>query len=208
MAYVHPLPTLLLPAFLILFSSLSLPPTLSCRSCSPSPCPCSIFCYGKTDDLVHFGRILDEHAELFCMSSATTTSCPLLSFTMVAPRLLVSSSLHHGIKMQLKITRVSDRKTLRQEVPTILGQQPRTMTPGSPDEIRNSWRDANQRFHADGNYSTFEELVEASGMLDAYPPVPHGESGHSFYTVQPMQLLSWYPRAYLFPKWVFNICCL
>ena len=48
--------------------------------------------------------------------------------------------------------------------------------------------------------SSFEELVYASHMLDDRPPVPHGESGHSFYTVQPMQLLSWYPRAYLFPK--------
>jgi hypothetical protein len=51
-------------------------------------------------------------------------------------------------------------------------------------------------------YASFEELVEASGMLADRPPLAPGASGHAFYTVQPMQLLSWYPRAYLLPKFV------
>lgn len=49
---------------------------------------------------------------------------------------------------------------------------------------------------------TFETVVESSGLLDDRPPVDHGVSGHPFYTVQPMQLLSWHPRAYLFPKFM------
>ena len=52
---------------------------------------------------------------------------------------------------------------------------------------------------------TFEEIIALSGALDAYPPLPASEigaTGHPFYTVQPMQLLSWHPRAYLFPKFI------
>jgi hypothetical protein len=55
---------------------------------------------------------------------------------------------------------------------------------------------------AGGNFTTFEEAMFASGMLDDRPPVPAGLSGHSFYTVQPMQLLSFYPRAYILPKFM------
>ena len=51
-------------------------------------------------------------------------------------------------------------------------------------------------------FTSFEELLEASGMLSDRPPVPSGLSGHSFYTTQPMQLISWYPRAYWFPKFM------
>ena len=62
--------------------------------------------------------------------------------------------------------------------------------------------------YASGNaFTTFEEVVEASGMLRGYPPVDHGASGHPFYTVQPMQLLSWHPRAYLFPKFINRDMC-
>ena len=53
-----------------------------------------------------------------------------------------------------------------------------------------------------GDFSTFEELLDASGMLSDRPPVPAGVSGHPMYTMQPMQLLSWYPRAYLFPRFM------
>ena len=55
--------------------------------------------------------------------------------------------------------------------------------------------------------NTFEEAVEASGLLDDRPPEDAGDSGHSFYTVQPMQLLSWYPRAYLWPKFMDKARC-
>ena len=67
-------------------------------------------------------------------------------------------------------------------------------------------KSANVIFPPDG-FTSFEELVEVSGMLADRPPIAHGESGHSFYTVQPMQLLSWYPRAYLFPKFMDQEKC-
>jgi prolyl 4-hydroxylase len=64
------------------------------------------------------------------------------------------------------------------------------------------------QLYASGNApTTFEEVVEASGLLQGYPPVDHGASGHPFYTVQPMQLLSWHPRAYLFPKFINRDMC-
>ena len=37
-------------------------------------------------------------------------------------------------------------------------------------------------------FESAEEVLEAAGFLDDRPPQPHGESGHSFYTVQPMQV--------------------
>lgn len=43
-------------------------------------------------------------------------------------------------------------------------------------------------------FSTFEAAIEASGLLANRPPVPAGDSGRSSYLVQPMQMLSWYPR--------------
>jgi hypothetical protein len=50
---------------------------------------------------------------------------------------------------------------------------------------------------------TFEEIIAESGALRDYPPLTDiGLTGHPFYTVQPMQLLSWHPRAYLFPKFI------
>ena len=55
--------------------------------------------------------------------------------------------------------------------------------------------------------NTFEEAVEVSGLLDDRPPGEAGATGHSFYTVQPMQLLSWYPRAYLWPKFLDKARC-
>lgn len=55
---------------------------------------------------------------------------------------------------------------------------------------------------------TFEQVIEQSGILSGYEPLKeHGASGHPFYTVQPMQLLSWYPRAYLFPKFISRAMC-
>ena len=61
--------------------------------------------------------------------------------------------------------------------------------------------DRSQREH-DASSETFESVIDSSGLLDDRPPVGHGHSGHPFYTVHPMQLLSWHPRAYLFPKFM------
>lgn len=47
---------------------------------------------------------------------------------------------------------------------------------------------------------TFDEALAASKLLQ--PPVAPGETGNQFYTTQPFQLLSWYPRMYLFPKFL------
>lgn len=52
------------------------------------------------------------------------------------------------------------------------------------------------------NFSSFEELVEWSGMLANNPPKPSGETGMESYVVQPAQLLSVYPRAYLYPRFI------
>ena len=43
-------------------------------------------------------------------------------------------------------------------------------------------------------FRTFEEAVDASGLLTERPPVQPGDSGTNAYLVQPTQLLSWYPR--------------
>lgn len=37
-------------------------------------------------------------------------------------------------------------------------------------------------------FETAEEALEATGFLADRPPQEHGETGHSFYTVQPMQV--------------------
>jgi hypothetical protein len=37
---------------------------------------------------------------------------------------------------------------------------------------------------AEAEYETAEEALEATGFLRDRPPLEHGESGHSFYTVQ------------------------
>lgn len=40
----------------------------------------------------------------------------------------------------------------------------------------------------------FEGAVAAAGLLKDRPPLPPGDGGRSDYLVQPMQMLSWYPR--------------
>lgn len=42
--------------------------------------------------------------------------------------------------------------------------------------------------------ASYEEAVQASGLLDTKPAARAGDSGHTSYVVQPMQLLSLYPR--------------
>uniref|UniRef100_A0A1D1ZU81 Fe2OG dioxygenase domain-containing protein n=1 Tax=Auxenochlorella protothecoides TaxID=3075 RepID=A0A1D1ZU81_AUXPR len=52
------------------------------------------------------------------------------------------------------------------------------------------------------NWTSFEELLEWSGMLADRPVLQSGETGLDHYVVQPFQLLSIYPRAYIFPKFL------
>lgn len=40
----------------------------------------------------------------------------------------------------------------------------------------------------------FEAAVAAAGLLSDRPPLDPGDGGRSSYVVQPMQMLSWYPR--------------
>lgn len=53
-----------------------------------------------------------------------------------------------------------------------------------------------------GNFSSTEEALASTGFMKVKPPGDHGETGHSNYIVQPFQLLSWYPRAYLYPSFM------
>ena len=46
-------------------------------------------------------------------------------------------------------------------------------------------------------FATFDEALAATQPLKRAPPVPPGQSGNTFYTVQPQQMLSWYPRCTL-----------
>jgi len=39
-----------------------------------------------------------------------------------------------------------------------------------------------------------QEFLRASGLLQLRPPLRPAASGNEFYTVQPYQILSWYPR--------------
>lgn len=48
-------------------------------------------------------------------------------------------------------------------------------------------------------YATYDEALEATGMFTNRGPVAPGESGESEQYTQPFQILSWYPRTYLFP---------
>lgn len=48
-------------------------------------------------------------------------------------------------------------------------------------------------------YGTYDEALEATGMFTNSGSVPAGESGESEQYTQPFQVLSWYPRTYLFP---------
>ncbi|KAI7843720.1 hypothetical protein COHA_002618 [Chlorella ohadii] len=87
--------------------------------------------------------------------------------------------------------------------------------PGSPAERRSALETegggvpvAQQRAPLTaGEYNSAEEALDATGWLADRPPQAHGETGHAFYTVQPMQLLSLLPRAYLMPKFLDKARC-
>ncbi|KAL3140676.1 hypothetical protein ABBQ32_005240 [Trebouxia sp. C0010 RCD-2024] len=51
-------------------------------------------------------------------------------------------------------------------------------------------------------YATYDEALEATGMFTSSGPVAAGESGESEQYTQPFQVLSWYPRTYLFPSFL------
>ena len=43
-------------------------------------------------------------------------------------------------------------------------------------------------------YASFEEAVAATEALQRAPAVTPAHSGNDFYTSQPLQIISWYPR--------------
>lgn len=51
-------------------------------------------------------------------------------------------------------------------------------------------------------FKTFEEAIAATAPIKRAPPVPTTESGNDFYSVQPQQVLSWYPRIILYPGFI------
>lgn len=59
---------------------------------------------------------------------------------------------------------------------------------------------ANQTKRAE--YPTYDEALEATGMFVGSGAVTAGESGESEQYTQPFQLLSWYPRTYVFPRFL------
>lgn len=53
-----------------------------------------------------------------------------------------------------------------------------------------------------GGFSSYEEAFNAYGLLGDKEPQSVNDLGHTFYTVQPFQLLSWHPRSFLFPNFM------
>lgn len=101
------------------------------------------------------------------------------------------------------ITQRSNR-TILEEVPSKTTKNARRF--GSSQRQSDNGQLSATSTHASDR--TFEQVIEDSGILAGYEPLKqHGASGHPFYTVQPMQLLSWYPRAYLFPKFIDRDMC-
>ncbi|KAK9906518.1 hypothetical protein WJX75_003233 [Coccomyxa subellipsoidea] len=51
-------------------------------------------------------------------------------------------------------------------------------------------------------FSTFEEALAATAAIQRAPAVKGSDSGNDFYSVQPQQILSWYPRIILYPGFI------
>lgn len=47
---------------------------------------------------------------------------------------------------------------------------------------------------AQTRFATFDEAVRETEQVMRAPPVAPADSGNAFYTAQPFQVLSWYPR--------------
>ena len=48
-------------------------------------------------------------------------------------------------------------------------------------------------------FATFDEAARRTEQVLRSPPVQPAESGNDFYTAQPFQVLSWYPRCAALP---------
>ena len=51
---------------------------------------------------------------------------------------------------------------------------------------------------AQTRFATFDEAVRETEQVMRAPPVAPADSGNAFYTAQPFQVLSWYPRCVTF----------
>jgi len=47
---------------------------------------------------------------------------------------------------------------------------------------------------AQTRFATFDEAARETEQVVRAPPVAPADSGNAFYTAQPFQVLSWYPR--------------
>ncbi|KAK9841956.1 hypothetical protein WJX81_000879 [Elliptochloris bilobata] len=56
-------------------------------------------------------------------------------------------------------------------------------------------------------FATFDEAARHTQQVLRSPPVEPAESGNSFYTAQPFQVLSWYPRMVLYPGFLDQARC-
>lgn len=65
----------------------------------------------------------------------------------------------------------------------------------------------NTNTNTGGAPTSFEQALLSTGVLDDRPAVPSGDSGMSEYMVQPFQILSWYPRAVLYPNFMDKAKC-
>ncbi|CAL5227680.1 g10688 [Coccomyxa viridis] len=56
-------------------------------------------------------------------------------------------------------------------------------------------------------FTSFEEAVAATEALLRAPPVKPAHTGNEFYSSQPLQIISWYPRIILFPGFIDEQRC-
>ncbi|KAI8470885.1 MAG: hypothetical protein J3K34DRAFT_458598 [Monoraphidium minutum] len=92
------------------------------------------------------------------------------------------------------------RKTLEAQPPRhALGQPQPQQAPGQGQQ-RGAGQGQPQQLREMGALG--EEFLAASGLAALRPPLPAAESGNGFYTVQPFQVLSWYPRIVVYPNFI------
>ncbi|CAK0751918.1 hypothetical protein CVIRNUC_002105 [Coccomyxa viridis] len=56
-------------------------------------------------------------------------------------------------------------------------------------------------------FASFEDAMASTAAVQRAPPVQPGQSGNDFYSSQPLQIISWYPRIILFPGFIDEERC-